>query len=162
MFTRSRRLAATSIQSRTQRRRAQTMQAVCTDGHSSHKRKSPRKPRRSARAGGEGGTDPGSAAPLGGLQPVGTGRGDRWGRGLDRCQTPFKVKGQDMSHTPDAPQRLELNCNAHVHNNGEWRPGHMATGFMQMDGTHISLLCINSMRSVKRTSRFLSQKPSAS
>ncbi len=28
--------------------------------------------------------------------------------------------------------------------------------------THISLLCINSMRSVKRTSRFLSQKPSAS
>lgn len=33
---------------------------------------------------------------------------------------------------------------------------------VQIGVTYISLLCINSMRSVKRTSRFLSQKPSAS
>lgn len=110
--------------------------------------------------GGRGDARPHNAAPQGGCTCKARPRRDwmaaRHDSGQRAPHNPGLHTCGALCRLPDAPRRLEL-CFSHKHDNGE--PGHMSP---QIRGTYISLLCINSMRSVKRTSRFRSQKPSAS
>lgn len=110
--------------------------------------------------GREGHARPHNAAPQGGCTCKARPRRDwmaaRHDSGQRAPQNPGLHTCGALCRLPDAPRRLELYF-SHKHDNGE--PRHMSP---QIRGTYISLLCINSMRSVKRTSRFRSQKPSAS
>lgn len=129
----------------------QTIQAVCTDGP--RYKDSPKNP-------GEGGG--GNDALQGGCAPLrgeagqapdatqGKGRGEPQPGTLQRGPATVQMQTSESG-------LLHSNHERHKRKKGCLGPRASVTG-----ATHISLLCISSMRSVKRTSLFLSQKPSAS
>lgn len=135
----------------------QTIQAVCTDGQR-HK-DSPRNPD----AGGPDRTmmpcrEPALAQP------------DQR-KSLDCCQAPLGAKGIAYEQwQPPPPKKKSPDANISIYHPDLFgrnhvkprRKGPLSRTISVTGATHISLLCISSMRSVKRTSLFLSQKPSAS
>lgn len=87
---------------------------------------------------------------------------------LDSRQTPLRAKGTIYKHwqRPSTIQRQMFKSLVPTYSVRTVciikRKGPLSRRFSVTGATHISLLCISSMRSVKRTSLFLSQKPSAS
>lgn len=139
----------------------QTMQAVCTDGHSDTKKAQEAKtqggpdstmaPRREAAL-----ARPDRGEPR---QPPDVIQGK--GRDITRSCTLLPPPTPVFRCTGTSASLIQTYSIITICITMEKSSPHVG-GNVQMDVTYISLLCINSMRSVKRTSRFLSQKPSAS
>lgn len=145
-----------------------TMQAVCTDGHFDTKKGQETK--------NTVGPALHNASPQGGctfktrLRIATEARRD-WGQRARRNHAPHTSAASRQ--LPDAQERLKTliqMCSIRatcvtIENSLQARAIETLTTCLcgELIGvTYISLLCISSMRSVKRTSRFLSQKPSAS